>query len=147
MRYILIVTMLIASCSPQYHINKAKKHTNKAIKKGATFTEISDTVQTNTVVDSNYIQNDTVYIEITKIIEKVITKEGEVRYITRKDKRREYRKQKTEDKRNYKLELQDKKTAKHIAKADSKLWNKLIIILILLGIIIIYLYEKTRQKN
>ena len=147
MRYILIVTMLIASCSPQYHINKAKKHTNKAIKKGATFTEISDTVQTNTVVDSNYIQNDTVYIEITKIIEKVITKEGEVRYITRKDKRREYRKQKTEDKRDYKLELQDKKTAKHIAKADSKLWNKLIIILILLGIIIIYLYEKTRQKN
>lgn len=147
MRYILIVTMLIASCSPQYHINKAKKHTNKAIKKGATFTEISDTVQTNTVVDSNYIQNDTVYIEITKIIEKVITKEGEVRYITRKDKRREYRKQKTEDKRDYKLELQDKKTAKHIAKADSKLWNKLIIILILLGIVIIYLYEKTRQKN
>lgn len=147
MRYILIVTMLIASCSPQYHINKAKKHTNKAIKKGATFTETSDTTQTNTVVDSNYIQNDTVYIEITKIIEKVITKEGEVRYITRKDKRREYRKQKTEDKRDYKLELQDKKTAKHIAKADSKLWNKLIIILILLGIIIIYLYEKTRQKN
>ena len=84
-------------------------------------------VQTNTVVDSNYIQNDTVYIEITKIIEKVITKEGEVRYITRKDKRREYRKQKTEDKRDYKLELQDKKTAKHIAKADSKKWNKLII--------------------
>jgi hypothetical protein len=147
MRYILIVTMLIASCSPQYHINKAKKHTNKAIKKGATFTETSDTVQTNTVVDSNYIQNDTVYIEITKIIEKVITKEGEVRYITRKDKRREYRKQKTEDKRDYKLELQDKKTAKHIAKADSKLWNKLIIFLILLGIVIIYLYEKTRQKN
>ena len=147
MRYILIVTMLIASCSPQYHINKAKKHTNKAIKKGATFTETSDTTQTNTVVDSNYIHNDTVYIEITKIIEKVITKEGEVRYITRKDKRREYRKQKTEDKRDYKLELQDKKTAKHIAKADSKLWNKLIIILILLGIIIIYLYEKTRQKN
>ena len=147
MRYILILTMLIASCSPQYHINKAKKHTNKAIKKGATFTETSDTVQTNTVVDSNYIQNDTVYIEITKIIEKVITKEGEVRYITRKDKRREYRKQKTEDKRDYKLELQDKKTAKHIAKADSKLWNKLIIILILLGIVIIYLYEKTRQKN
>lgn len=147
MRYILIVTMLLASCTPQYHINKAKKHTNKAIKKGATFTETSDTIQTNTVVDSNYIQNDTVYIEITKIIEKVITKEGEVRYITRKDKRREYRKQKTEDKRDYKLELQDKKTAKHIAKADSKLWNKLIIILILLGIILIYLYEKTRQKN
>jgi len=147
MRYILIVTMLLASCTPQYHINKAKKHTNKAIKKGATFTERSDTVQTNTVVDSNYIQNDTVYIEITKVIEKVITKEGEVRYITRKDKRREYRKQKTEDKRDYKLELQDKKTAKHIAKADSKLWNKLIIIVILLGIILIYLYEKTRQKN
>jgi len=147
MRYILIVTMLLASCTPQYHINKAKKHTNKAIKKGATFTETSDTIQTNTVVDINYIQNDTVYIEITKIIEKVITKEGEVRYITRKDKRREYRKQKTEDKRDYKLELQDKKTAKHIAKADSKLWNKLIIILILLGIILIYLYEKTRQKN
>jgi hypothetical protein len=139
--------MLLASCSPQYHINKAKKHTNKAIKKGATFTETSDTVQTNTVVDSNYIQNDTVYIEITKIIEKLITKEGEVRYITRKDKRREYRKQKTEDKRDYKLELQDKKTAKHIAKSESKKWNKLIIILILLGIIIIYLYEKTRQKN
>ena len=147
MRYILIVTMLIASCTPQYHINKAKKHTNKAIKKGAAFTETSDTIQTNTVVDSNYIQNDTVYIEITKVIEKIITKEGEVRYITRKDKRREYRKQKTEDKREYKLELQDKKTAKHIAKADSKLWNKLIIILILLGIILIYLYEKTRQKN
>ena len=147
MRYILIVTMLLASCTPQYHINKAKKHTNKAIKKGATFTETSDTIQTNTVVDSNYIQNDTVFIEITKVIEKIITKEGEVRYITRKDKRREYRKQKTEDKRDYKLELQDKKTAKHIAKADSKLWNKLIIILILLGIILIYLYEKTRQKN
>lgn len=147
MKFIIIVTMLLASCTPQYHINKAKKHTNKAIKKGATFTETSDTIQTNTVVDSNYIQNDTVYIEITKIIEKVITKEGEVRYITRKDKRREYRKQKTEDKRDYKLELQDKKTAKHIAKADSKLWNKLIIIVILLGIILIYLYEKTRQKN
>ncbi len=147
MRYLMIVMLLTASCSPQYHINKAKKHTNKAIKKGATLTETSDTIQTNTVLDSNYIQNDTVYIEITKIIEKVITKEGEVRYITRKDKRREYRKQKTEDKREYKLELQDKKTAKHIAKADSKKWNKLIFILILLGIILIYLYEKTRQKN
>jgi hypothetical protein len=142
--------LLTASCSPQFHINKAKKHTNKAIKKGADMTIYTDTNEVVVVSDSNYIKNDTVYIEIIKVIEKVITKEGEIRYITRQDKRREYRKDKTEDKRDYKIELKKVKNEGLEIKKDIKIArnrNILFILAILLTITIYIFYEKKRFKN
>jgi len=150
MKYIIIVMLLTASCSPQFHINKAKKHTNKAIKKGADMTIYTDTNEVVVVSDSNYIKNDTVYIEIIKVIEKVITKEGEIRYITRQDKRREYRKDKTEDKRDYKIELKKVKNEGLEIKKDIKIArnrNILFILAILLTITIYIFYEKKRFKN
>ena len=150
MKYIIIVMLLTASCSPQFHINKAKKHTNKAIEKGADMTIYTDTNEVVVVSDSNYIKNDTVYIEIIKVIEKVITKEGEIRYITRQDKRREYRKDKTEDKRDYKIELKKVKNEGLEIKKDIKIArnrNILFILAILLTITIYIFYEKKRFKN
>lgn len=150
MKFLIIVMLLLASCSPQFHINKAKKHTKKAIEKGADMQIYTDTNEIILVSDSNYIKNDTVYIEIIKVIEKVITKEGEIRYITRQDKRREYRKEKTEDKRDYKIELKKVKNEGLEIKKDIKIArnrNILFILAILLTITIYIFYEKTRFKN
>lgn len=150
MKLLIIVMLLLASCSPQFHINKANKHRDKAIKKGADMQIYADTNQIVIVSDSNYIKNDTVFVEIIKVIEKVITKEGEIRYITRQDKRREYRKQKTEDKRTHKIELKKTKNEGLEIKKDIKIArnrNILFILAILLTIIIYIFYEKTRFKN
>jgi hypothetical protein len=150
MKCLIIIMLLLASCSPQFHINKAKKHTKKAIEKGAEMQISTDTNEIIIVSDSNYIKNDTVYIEIIKVIEKVITKEGEIRYITRQDKRREYRKEKTEDKRDYKIELKKVKNEGLEIKKDIKIArnrNILFILAILLTIIIYIFYEKKRFKN
>lgn len=150
MKLLIIVMLLLASCSPQFHINKANKHRNKAIKKGADMQIYADTNQIVIVSDSNYIKNDTVFVEIIKVIEKVITKKGEIRYITRQDKRREYRKQKTEDKRTHKIELKKTKNEGLEIKKDIKIArnrNILFILAILLTIIIYIFYEKTRFKN
>ena len=150
MKLLIIVMLLLASCSPQFHINKANKHRDKAIKKGADMQIYADTNQIVIVSDSNYIKNDTVFVEIIKVIEKVITKEGEIRYITRQDKRREYRKQKTEDKRTHKIELKKTKNEGLEIKKDIKIArnrNILFILAILITIIIYIFYEKTRFKN
>ena len=88
--------------------------------------------------------------KIIKVIEKVVTKEGEIRYITRQDKRREYRKEKIEDKRDYKIELKKTKNEGLEIKKDIKIArnrNILFILAILLTIIIYIFYEKTRFKN
>ena len=150
MRLLIIIMLLLASCGPQFHINKANKHRNKAIKKGADMQIYADTNQITIISDSNYVKNDTVFVEIIKVIEKVITKEGEIRYITRQDKRREYRKEKTEDKRAYKIELKKTKNEGLEIKKDIKIArnrNILFILAILLTIIIYIFYEKTRFKN
>lgn len=150
MRLLIIIMLLLASCGPQFHINKANKHRNKAIKKGADMQIYADTNQITIISDSNYVKNDTVFVEIIKVIEKVITKEGEIRYITRQDKRREYRKEKTEDKRAHKIELKKTKNEGLEIKKDIKIArnrNILFILAILLTIIIYIFYEKTRFKN
>ena len=122
MKYLFLFIILLVSCTPQFHINKANKHTKKAIDKGAVLTPLIDTLYINDTIitEQTFRINDTVYIELTKTIEKVVHQTGEIRYITKKDKRKEVRQVKVDSRRNFKLDKLDKKTEKVTARKQGK---------------------------
>lgn len=105
--FVLTILYIFLGCSPQWHLERADKHLNKAIDKGAEIK--ADTIYVSgDTIRTSYTQNDTVYI--TNTIKEVKFLQGEVRYITKKDKRQERRKQKRDDKYNYKLKKQEIKS-------------------------------------
>lgn len=89
-RFLALLTAFIflLGCSPQYHIEKASKHTKKALEKGAVISNL-DTITTRDTIREVIFRNDTTYI--TNTIVRTVTEAGELRYITRVDKRREYK--------------------------------------------------------
>lgn len=97
---ILTLSSVLLSCKAQYHIERAEKHREKALKKGATFTN-----------DTTYVYGDTIintyWKDSIRVIEKIVTNteyiEGEIRYITKKDKRIARRKERKADKYRFKL--------------------------------------------
>ena len=113
MKY-LILALIITSCSSQFYINKSKRATVKAIDKGAVLKPSNDTLYVNdTIILTEIVkQGDTIYKTVTKTVERVVYQTGEIRYISKKDKRKEARKVKIDSKRDYKLEVLDKKTEK-----------------------------------
>ena len=150
MKYLFLVIILLVSCTPQFHINKAKKHTKKAIDKGAVLTILKPSNDTLYVSDTIVLteivkQGDTIYKTVTKTVERVVYQTGEIRYISKKDKRKEARKVKIDSKRDYKLEVLDKKTEKIAAKNKNKnrsywlLW-------LLIGVSVGYLLKKIIEK-
>ena len=149
MKYLIILSLLLSSCGVQHHINKAKKHTEKAIDKGAIFTASNDTLYVNDTIitERTFTRNDTVFLERIKTIEKVITQSGEIRYITKHDKRVEVREEKKAVKREYKLDKAKEKTKRVIVRKENKKGSKWIILFILVAIITIFYYEKKRQAK
>lgn len=100
---LLTAFIFILGCTPQFHIERASKHKEKAIKKGAVFT--ADTIKVNgDTTTITYFKDSIQYIETT--ITEYITLEGEVRYITKKDKRVDNRERKREAKREFRLRKQ-----------------------------------------
>ena len=99
------------------------------------------------VVRRKFIVNDTVYIETIKTIEKVVHQVGEIRYITKKDKRKEARQVKVDSRRNFKLDKSKQKTKRVESRVKKRTFPYWIIILILVAIILLFVYEKKRQSN
>tara|TARA_R110000822_G_scaffold26529_2_gene79793 strand:- start:21 stop:485 length:465 start_codon:yes stop_codon:yes gene_type:complete len=89
---VLSVCVLLLSCSPQYHIERADKHVQKALNKGAVITNKVDTLTQYDTITETFTRNDTTFITNTVI--RYITSQGEVRYVTRQDKRNEFKLQK-----------------------------------------------------
>ena len=149
MKYVIILALLAYSCTPQFHINKAKKHTKKAIDMGAVLKPSIDSllIYDTIVVRRKFIVNDTVYIETIKTIEKVVYQVGEIRYITKKDKRKEARQVKVDSRRNFKLDKSKQKTKRVESRVKKRTFPYWIIILILVAIILLFVYEKKRQSN
>jgi len=149
MKYLIILSLFLFSCGVQHHINKAKKHTQKAIDKGAVFTASNDTLYINDTIitERTFTRNDTVFLERIKTIEKVITQKGEIRYITKKDKRVEVRTEKKEAKIDFKLAKSKEKTKRVVVRKENKNSSKWIILFILALIITIFYYEKKRQAR
>jgi hypothetical protein len=149
MKYVIILALLAYSCTPQFHVNKAKKHTAKAIDKGAVLTPSIDSllIYDTIITIRTFRINDTVHIETIKTIEKVVYQVGEIRYITKKDKRKEARQVKVASRREFKLDKSKQKTERVVARVKNRKFPYWIIILILALIIILFVYEKKRQKN
>jgi hypothetical protein len=141
MKYVIILSLFLFSCGVQHHINKAKKHTEKAIDKGAIFTAYNDTLYINDTIitERTFTRNDTVFLERIKTIEKVITQSGEIRYITKHDKRVEVREEKKAVKREYKLDKAKEKTKRVISKNENSKINKWAVLFIVLAITVVYL--------
>ena len=100
-----ILYVILLGCKAQFHINRAEKHTKKAIDKGAVISKSDTITHTDTITKIETI-NDTTYI--TNTIVRTVTEEGELRYITRIDKRREYKLEKQINRlkaKNEKIEL------------------------------------------
>jgi len=148
MKYFFIIIFL-TSCAPQFHINRAKKHTEKAIDKGAVFTASNDTTYINDTIVTvkRFTVNDTVYIETVKTVEKIVTTAGEIRYITKKDKRKEVRQEKVEAKRAFKLAKEDKKVEKVKARKSGRNGSLWYILLIVASIIIVFYYENKQLED
>jgi len=91
----LIASFFLTSCgSAQFHISKAEKHTQKAIEKGAIFTSSTDTVTVSNITYDTTTVGDTVFISSIETVVKTVTEMGEIRYISKLDKRREFKLQK-----------------------------------------------------
>jgi len=148
-KYLFLVIILLVSCTPQFHINKAKKHTKKAIDKGAVLKPSNDTLYINDTIITirTFRINDTVHIETIKTIEKVVYQVGEIRYITKKDKRKEARQVKVDSRRSFKLDKSKQKTKRVESRVKKRTFPYWIIIIILVAIILLFVYEKKRQPN
>lgn len=85
---ILILVLTLFGCkTAQQHIEAASRHTAKAIKKGAVLSHKTDTLILSNIISDTITLRDTTFI--TNTIEKTIIEAGDIRYITRVDKRRE----------------------------------------------------------
>ena len=139
-KYILILSFLM-SCKAQYHIEKADKHTKKAIQKGAII-EKNETVKTITEVKHDTIRKkDSIFV--TRTIYKTIYKDSEpiIKYVTRKDKKAERKQQKHEnkiEKAQVKINKINAKTAKKEVK-NKGFFNRLLQFITLIIIIFIIL--------
>jgi hypothetical protein len=153
----LIAAFFLTSCgTAQFHINKAEKHTAKAISKGAIFTDSTDTLIVNNTTHDTTTVNDTVFVRSIETIVKTVTESGEIRYISRADKRREHRLEKQNkrlEKKNKRLEARltyknerSKDKTKRVAVRNNRKkifgWKNLLIIALL--IITIYLWTTKR---
>ena len=107
----------LASCKAQYHIERMAKHQQKAINKGATFTNDTTVIHDTITEVKTFTRNDTVFIEKVVTLTEYITTEGEIRYITKKDKRKERKEEKKEAKHERK---EEKKKAKRDYKIEKK---------------------------
>ena len=138
--WLLTAFVVLNGCSPQWHIQKARKHKEKAIEKGATFTADTIRVDGDTIYTS-FIKNDTVFI--TETVKEYVYLDGEVRYITRKDKRAERR----DDRKKERIERKDKKEQrKHDRKVEKIRARKSYwYVWLLIGLILGYLIPRLRK--
>ena len=88
-KFALCASIFIFGCTAQRHLELADRHQEKAIKKGAVLTQITDTLYIDNFNFDTIVKNDTVFIY--KTVTQTIREAGEVRYITRLDKRIERR--------------------------------------------------------
>ena len=149
MKYLIILLFGLYSCGAQFHLNKASKHQAKAIDKGAVSSVSNDTLYVNdTIVTIKTVKrNDTVFITELKTIEKIVYRDSEIRYITRKDKRKEVRKEKTESRRNYKLDKIKERTNRVVARSTNKTVVYWLIFVIIVETLIILILWKTRDRG
>jgi len=149
MKYLIILLFGLYSCGAQFHLNKASKHQAKAIDKGAILSVSNDTLYINDTIISTEIvkRNDTVFITELKTIEKIVYRDSEIRYITRKDKRKEVRKEKIETRRNYKLDKIKERTNRVVARSTKKTVVYWLIFVIIAETLIIIFYAKERFKG
>ena len=154
---LIFLSLSLASCGAQYHINKADKHKAKAIEKGAVIDRNIDTVNTSTIQSDTISINDTVFITNTEVINEIITVRDGVNYVTRADKRRIFKLERLNKKQAYKINKQQKKLdhksevlgfrleRARLRNTKKKLWSIKNIVTIALVLITIYLW--IRQKK
>lgn len=152
---VLSVSVALYSCKAQYHINKAEKHREKALKKGAVFTTKKDTLYLTDTLTRIELRNDTVFV--TNTVTKIITEEGEIRFITRSDKRKERRLQERIRRDSVKLlRLQarlDKRIVQTQERNDTKReriknrssWSWWIVVLLIVSFVV-YLFATNKKK-
>ena len=116
---------------------------------GAVLKPSNDTIYINDTIITvrKFRINDTVHIETIKTIEKVVYQVGEIRYITKKDKRKEARQVKVDSRRSFKLDKSKQKTKRVESRVKKRTFPYWIIIIILALIILLFVYEKKRQSN
>jgi hypothetical protein len=100
---ILTLSSALLSCKAQYHIERAEKHREKALNKGAIFNKDTIHVFSDTVTNT-YWKDSIRYID--REIIKTVFVDGDIKYVTKKDKRVERRDRRKNEKRYFKLEKQ-----------------------------------------
>lgn len=140
MRLFAILTLLVvlSSCGAQYHIQRAETHREKALSKGAIFTNDTIRIDGDTTIVT-YFKNDTLFLE--REVVKTVFVEGEIRYITRVDKRREYKiirqRNRLEAKQERIATRQENKTERTKVRQENKrsLWWLFLLIGFVIGIL------------
>jgi len=143
---LLTAFILLVGCSPQFHIKRAKKQQEKAIKKGAIFIPTNDTTF---VTDTMYVtefKNDTTYLTRYITHTNTIVQDGEVRYITKRDRRKEQQQVRRIYKDSIiiaKLKLrQNAKTQRTTVRAENRnRWWLWLLIGLVLGFLINFFYK------
>lgn len=119
MRFFFIICLsFLYGCSAQKHIDLSKKHLKKAIQKGAV---INTEIETVTEIDTLRIY-DTIVNDSTITIHKTIRtyEKGEIRYISKRDKREENRLKKLLSKYRFKLSKDSLDFIEYKAKQEGR---------------------------
>ena len=96
----LLVCCAVFGCSPEFHVNKVNKHTQKALKKGIVIPKDTVTVNTTDTLTTILTRNDTTFI--TKTVTNTVTLEPTVeiktKWQTRYETKYKYKTVKVENK-------------------------------------------------
>jgi len=116
---IFALSVALLGCKAQYHIERAEKHREKALNKGAEFKADTTYVHGDTIT-TTYWKDSILYVD-RKIVDTIFIK-GEVVYITRKDKRIARKTKRLADKRQFKLQKQENRLEAKVNKKRSWWW-------------------------
>lgn len=151
MKYLLILSLFatLSSCSAYYHTKQAKKHTQKALNKGATLTSDTTYITTSdTLTEIDTVDN---YIRITKTIRDTVRSECKNVYIAKSktEVRQENRTQRIEIKQDAKTERKTVKQQAKTTRKQARVQNKrfpfwLLIIGFTLGLAVRHYWQKLK---
>ena len=115
---ILSLVAILYGCGAQHYIEHSKKDIKKAIRKGAVINTEIDTVIVSDTITEIFTRNDTTFV--TRYIDRNVIQQGAIRYVTRVDKRREFKLEKRIQSDSTKILILQEKNNKLLIKKNAK---------------------------
>lgn len=113
-----ILLLTTFGCGSERHLKRMEHHRIKAVEKGATIHRDTDTIFKHDTTTVTYTRNDTTFVE--KTITETITIQGQAHYITKWDRKKQYKLQEQVNRLSAKNERLQARLDKRMDVAEQK---------------------------